>query len=69
MLFICEGPGVWELRAHGIHRDKKKSVTATLKAIPTPTHMSFVKLEKVRVYIGHFRFACADLFFLNRREY
>ena len=38
------GPGAWELRAHGKMRSSKIKTTQTQKAIPTPTHMMFVKL-------------------------
>ncbi|XP_064404500.1 NAD-dependent protein deacylase sirtuin-6-like [Halichondria panicea] len=39
------GPGAWELRAKGIGRDiRKHKTTSVTKAIPTPTHMSFVQL-------------------------
>lgn len=42
------GPGAWELRAKGQHRDSGKyKVTSTLKAIPTQTHMALVQLHKV----------------------
>lgn len=42
------GPGAWELRAKGQHRDSSKyKVTSTMKAIPTQTHMSLVQLHKV----------------------
>ena len=41
------GPGVWELRAHGKQRSASAKATATTKAIPTPTHMMFVKLMEV----------------------
>lgn len=38
------GPGVWELKDHGITRSKKTK--ETLKAIPSYTHMSIVKLQE-----------------------
>ena len=42
------GPGVWELRANKTSRDETKyKTTSTMTAIPTPTHMMFVKLHKV----------------------
>ena len=42
------GPGAWELRAKGQHRDDRKhKTTTTLKAIPTKTHMTLVQLQKV----------------------
>ncbi|XP_064404498.1 NAD-dependent protein deacylase sirtuin-6-like isoform X2 [Halichondria panicea] len=41
------GPGKWELRAKGVGRDAKKhKTTTTVKAIPTPTHMSIVQLVR-----------------------
>lgn len=40
------GPGVWELQAKGQLRDSKHRVTSASKAIPTPTHMTFVKLHQ-----------------------
>lgn len=40
------GPGVWELQAKGQLRDSKHRVTSTTRAIPTPTHMTFVKLQQ-----------------------
>ena len=43
-----KGPGVWELQANRTSRDAKKyKTTSTMTAIPTPTHMMFVKLYKV----------------------
>lgn len=42
MMYV--GPGAWELRAHGQMRSANIKVTRTTKAIPTPTHMMFVKL-------------------------
>ena len=41
------GPGKWELQAHKKERSAKCKVTSTLKAIPTATHMAFVKLHQV----------------------
>ena len=38
---------MWELQAKGQLRDAKHRVTSTTKAIPTPTHMTFVKLQQV----------------------
>ena len=43
-LSVLTGPGVWELRAHGQLRSSKIKTTSSLQAIPTPTHMMFVKL-------------------------
>ncbi len=44
-MFLHAGPGAWELRAKGIGRDiRKHKTTSVTKAIPTPTHMSFVQL-------------------------
>lgn len=37
------GPGAWEKRAQG-KKTKKTVSVSSIKAIPTPTHMSFVKL-------------------------
>ena len=44
---VYVGPGVWELRANLSSRDKKHQVTHTSKAVPTPSHMMFVKLQQV----------------------
>ncbi len=42
------GPGVWELRANLSARDTEQhKVTPMFKAVPTPTHMMFVKLQQV----------------------
>ena len=41
---IHTGPGKWELKAHGTSRSTKHHVVLTTKAIPTATHMMFVKL-------------------------
>ncbi len=41
------GPGAWELRAHGKARSASHKVVSTSSAIPTPTHMMFVKLMEV----------------------
>ena len=38
------GPGKWELEAHKASRPTKHHVVTTIKAIPTATHMMFVKL-------------------------
>ena len=43
------GPGVWELRAKGQLRDVRHKVVSTTRAIPTPTHMMFVKLQQVNL--------------------
>jgi len=40
------GPGAWELRAHGAKRPASHRVVSTAKAIPTATHMMFVKLHQ-----------------------
>ena len=40
------GPGAWELRAHGALRPANRRVVSTAKAIPTATHMMFVKLHQ-----------------------
>ena len=42
------GPGVWELRAHNQARGTSYRTTSTMKAIPSPTHMLFVKMQQVR---------------------
>ena len=42
------GPGVWELRAHNQARSTAYKTTSTTKAIPSPTHMLFVKMQQVR---------------------
>lgn len=41
------GPGCWEKRAQGKSANKPKLRTEMAKAIPTPTHMSLVKLMEV----------------------
>ena len=41
------GPGAWELRAHGKQPSSTAKAVATTRAIPTPTHMMFVKLVEV----------------------
>ena len=41
------GPGVWELRAHNQARGTSYRTTSTMKAIPSPTHMLFVKMQQV----------------------
>jgi len=46
-------PGVWELRAHNQAQGTSYRTTSTMKAIPSPTHMLFVKfnkLEKLYMY-------------------
>lgn len=44
---VPTGPGVWELRDHpGAKRSSKAKVTATTKAIPSPTHMALVELAR-----------------------
>ena len=45
------GPGVWELRAKGQSRDSKYRTTSSTRAIPTLTHMTFVKLHQVCVCV------------------
>lgn len=40
------GPGAWELRDAGKTRDKKNVVKKLLKAVPTYTHLSIVKLQE-----------------------
>ena len=47
------GPGVWELRAHNQARGTSYKTTSTTKAIPSPTHMLFVKMQQVSAYISH----------------
>lgn len=42
------GPGVWELRAHNQARGASHKTISTSKAIPSPTHMLFVKMQQVR---------------------
>ena len=41
------GPGCWEKKAQGKASNKPKIRTEMIKAIPTPTHMSLVKLMEV----------------------
>lgn len=43
---IETGPGVWELRAHNQARSTAYKTTSTTKAIPSPTHMLFVKMQQ-----------------------
>lgn len=47
------GPGVWELRAHNQARSTSYKTTLTTKAIPSPTHMLFVKMQQVSTYMPH----------------
>eukprot|EP00742_Colponemidia_sp_Colp-10_P010155 GILJ01011130.1.p1 GENE.GILJ01011130.1~~GILJ01011130.1.p1 ORF type:complete len:417 (+),score=41.05 GILJ01011130.1:119-1369(+) len=40
------GPGVWELKAHGLARNANSAVVSSLRAIPSPTHMALVELQR-----------------------
>lgn len=40
------GPGVWELAAHQSDRPDGTSVTPIINALPSPTHMAIVELQK-----------------------
>ena len=40
------GPGVWELRAHGVTAPHGAKTVPFLKALPSPTHMAIVCLHK-----------------------
>jgi len=50
------GPGVWELRAHNQARGAAHKTISTTKAIPSPTHMLFVKLQQVRIWHNLYMF-------------
>lgn len=41
------GPGVWELAAHQSDRPEGTSVTPIINALPSPTHMAIVELQKL----------------------
>jgi NAD-dependent SIR2 family protein deacetylase len=43
------GPGVWELRAHDKAPLKTSHTVPLIKALPSPTHMSIMKLHEVGV--------------------
>lgn len=40
------GPGAWELAAHKSERPEGASVTPIVNALPSPTHMAIVQLQK-----------------------
>ena len=40
------GPGVWELRAHNTAPQKASRTVPLIRALPSPTHMSIVKLHE-----------------------
>ncbi len=42
------GPGVWELAAHKKDRPEGASVTPIINALPSPTHMAIVQMQKER---------------------
>ena len=44
--YYYTGPGKWELQAHKASRPSKHRVAMPTKAIPTATHMMFVKLHQ-----------------------
>ena len=41
------GPGVWELSAHKADRPEGASVTPIINALPSPTHMAIVELQRL----------------------
>ena len=43
-MYPLPGPGKWELEAHKASRPTKHRVVMPTKAVPTATHMMFVKL-------------------------
>ena len=45
-IVLCSGPGKWELRAHKQARPSKSKTTDVVKAIPTVTHMSLLRLQE-----------------------
>ena len=40
------GPGVWELAAHQSDRPEGAAVTPIINALPSPTHMAIVQMQK-----------------------
>lgn len=43
------GPGVWELKDKGVPRNNP-NILPILKALPTETHMSIVKMHETGIY-------------------
>ena len=46
---LTTGPGVWELAAHETERPKGAAVTPIINALPSPTHMAILQLQKEQI--------------------